>query len=147
MKKRIPVLISMAVHVLLLLACIGILLACLGTFESPPEMEYGEDGINYGGLVLAFLLMFGVVFSFGGAACMAGLLLFEILDLILWKKGFAIVSMIGDLALTFAAGGMCVSFTLDWIRSGEGRLVPLLSALLLVLTGGALVSNMIRLSK
>ena len=147
MKKRIPVWISMAVHVLLLLVCIGLLLACLGVFESPPEMDHEGDGINYGGLVLGILLMFGVVFSFAGGLCMVGLLFFEVLDLIFWKKGFGVVSMIGDLALTFGSGALCVSLVVDWIQTGEGSSVLLVGAILLVMTGGALVANMVRLTK
>ena len=144
MKKRIPILISMAVHVLFLLLCVALLLACLGTFESPPANEYEGEGPNYGGLVIALLLMFGLAFAFAGVLCMAGLVFFEIIDLIFYKKGFGIVSLIGNLALTFASGSVTVSLLVDLIQTGEG-LVVIPAAIVFVLCGGALAATIVRL--
>ena len=136
----------MAVHALFLLLCVGLLLACLGVFESPPANEYEGEGPNYGGLVIALLLMFGVAFSFVGVLCMAGLLFFEIIDLIFYKKGFGVVSLIGNIALTFSLGSATVSFLIDVIRTGEGVVViPL--AIMFILSGGALAANLVRLFK
>ena len=146
MKKKIPILISMAVHGLLLLLCVALLLACLNTFETPPANEYEGEGPNYGGLVLALVLMFGLAFSFVGVLCMAGLLFFEILDLIFYKKGFGVVSLVGNLALTFASGAATVSLLVDLVKTGEG-LVVIPAAILLLLCGGALIATMVRLTK
>lgn len=146
MKKRIPLLISMAVHVLFLLLCIGLLALCLDGFETPPAYEYEGEGPNYGGLVIALLLMFGVAFSVGGTACMAGLLFFEIVDLIFYKKGFGVVSLIGNIALSFASGALGVSLLADRIQTGEGvAFIPV--AILFLLCVTALVASMVRLTK
>lgn len=146
MKKRIPILISMAVHVLFLLLCVALLFACLGTFESPPANEYEGEGPNYGGLVIALLLMFGLAFAFVGVLCMAGLVFFEIIDLIFYKKGFGIVSLIGNLALTFASGSLTVSLLVDRIKTGEG-FVAIPAAIIFLLCGSALTATMVRLTK
>lgn len=146
MKKRIPLLISMAVHVLLLLLCIALLVACLHTLESPPTQDYEGEGPNYGGLVMALILMFGLAFAFVDTLCVGGLLFFEILDLIFYKSGFGVVALIGNLALAFATGAAAVSSFVDWIKTGEG-LVVIPIVILFLLCGGALVATMVRLTK